>query len=208
MLPIALRETKPGLIPNEFIIPACKDPMKDVEIVHIARARFPVYIDENRPALVVPEPSDLLAQAICRDFKVSVSHLQPGVAEPGIFWLRGQYLKAEILDFSDKKITTLVDKNRDMQTTWFKSLVKAADDDWSRFHIRKMISDLQVLAVKALGIEREYDIAMEIGLSKTKPCKFCRADIHPEAIICMHCRGVVDMDRFKKEFQAVPTASA
>lgn len=198
ILPIALNEDKP-LVPSNYQIKAVKDTNNEVEVLVVKRGSFRVYIDESRPALIIPEPADIIAGAICRDFKVSSSHVAPGVAEPGLFWLRGEFGKREVLD--SMEIRDELNLTRMKQIQWFKNLVAAADDDWSKYKMRKMISDLQRIACKSLAIDRPWDIELEMTKAiRMANCKFCRAEIHPDAIICMHCRGVQDMAKYKSDF--------
>src|SRR5262245_27697157 len=96
IMPIRLNEDKP-LRPSHYEIPPCSDVENGCETLMVMRRDFRVYIDDNRPALIIPEPSDVIAGAICRDFKVSATHFQPGIAEPGLFWVRGGYRNQEIL---------------------------------------------------------------------------------------------------------------
>jgi hypothetical protein len=201
IMPIRLSEDKP-LIPTHYEIPAVKDTESDVATLIVRRGSFKVYIDETRPALIIPEPADIVAAAICRDFKVSSSHFEPETAEPGLFWIRGGYTNEEVLEVKETKAPLA--KARRLQNEWFKRLVATADDDWARYKMRKMISDLQRLACKCLSIERPWDIDFEIGKAvRLINCKFCRAEVHPEAIICMHCRGILDMARYKSEFVSI-----
>jgi hypothetical protein len=205
IMPIRLEEDKP-LVPSHYYIPPCLDTDNDVECLMIRRGSFRVYVDENRPALIIPEPSDVIAGAICRDFKVSITHFEPAIAEPGLFWVRGGYEKSEIL--TDKTVRNDLNHARELQKEWFKRLVKAADDDWATYKMRKTISDLQRLACKCLALERDWDIDLEVARSvRMIPCKFCRAEIHPESIICMHCRGVLDMVKFKRDFVSADDAT-
>jgi hypothetical protein len=198
VLPVRVSEQKP-LIPSTYIIAAVKDPMNDVEVLMVDRGSFSVYIDESRPALQIPEPSDVIAAAICRDFKISSSHFSPSQAEPGLTWTRGGYTKEEAKTASE--VQPLITEARRLQNEWFKRLVATADDDWARHRLRKMVSDLQRLACKHLNLERPWDIELEIGAAiRMTQCKFCRADVHPEAVICMHCRGILNMERYKVEF--------
>jgi hypothetical protein len=197
VLPIRLSEDKP-LTPSNYVIPPVKDPEKQVETLMVRRGSFRVYIDESRPALIIPEPADIIAAAICRDFKVSSTNFQPGVAEPGLFYVRGGYSNQEVLDSKDIKPDLM--KVRSLQNNWFKSLIATADDDWSRYKMRRMISDLQRLACKCLNLERAWDIDLEVISSRSILCKFCKAEVHPEAIICMHCRGILNMERYKSDF--------
>jgi hypothetical protein len=198
LLPIKLNENKP-LTPGNYTIPAVKNPDVDVETLIIRRGQFTVYIDETRPALHIPETANIIAESICRDFKVSSSHYQPSVAEPGLFWLQGGYSNSEVQ--TRKEVEPDLKKARALQNQWFKVLVSTADDDWSRHKMRRMISDLQRLACKCLNLERPWDIDLEVVSSvKMTNCKFCRAEVHPDAIICMHCRGILDMARYSVEF--------
>src|SRR5215470_13830953 len=143
ILPLQLKESKP-LIPAAYTIPPCKDMENSCETLMVMRGKFSVYIDETRPAIIIPEPSDNIAESICRDFKVSISHYEPGESEPGLGWVRGGYSREEALSTPETK--DLLSKMRVRQVEWFKRLVSAGDDDWSRYHMRRMISDLQRIA--------------------------------------------------------------
>lgn len=201
ILPVKIDESKPGLLPAQYIIPGVANPFEDVEVLHVLRARFPVYLDENRPALIVPAPSDTVADSICRDYKVSMSQYEPGVAEPGLFWVRG------LVSHKDAPFTLVNEllRAREMQLEWFKRLIGEADDDWGKYHMRRMISTVQRLAASALKMDKEWNQDREIERNLAlRPCKFCRADIHAEAIICQFCRGIQDMARYDAEFKLAP----
>lgn len=195
IVPVIIDDSKPGLIPSQYIIPAVKDPTNDFEILNIFRARFPVYLDENRPALVVPAPSDTVAESICRDYKVAVSYYEPGVAEPGLFWLRGYMSKETVaMSHSDE-----LAEARRLQIAWFKRLVEVAEDDWSRYHLRRVISTIQRIAANFLGHEAEWtNIKDPIAAPRMVLCKFCKAEIHPDSVICRYCTGVLNIDAAKR----------
>lgn len=199
ILPVAIRETKPGLIPATYAIPAVKDPAKEVETLVVARATFPVYIDEHRPALVVPEPSDRVAFAICRDYRVSMSHVIPNISEPGLFWIKGALSSRDVLISKDAELVEALRIAREMQIEWFKLLIVEADDYWNKTHARRAISDIQRRAASFLGLDREWNIDMEVSDSLST-CKFCKEQIHPEAIICGHCQGILNMVKYKESF--------
>jgi hypothetical protein len=199
MVPVAINENKPGLIPGSYHIPPCLDPSNDFNIIHIARAKFAVYIDEARPALIVPEPSDRVAESICRDLKISWGHFVPDISEPALFWIPGPHRKQDLQQPKDARILDEFDKRRRMQTEWFKKLVNEADDDWNKHHARRMVSDVARAAAKALGLKKDWDIMNEINVALSV-CKFCRGEVDPKAIICKHCTGVLDVARYDKEF--------
>ena len=202
MMPVALIESKPGLVPGEYTIPAVNDPMVDLAVVHIYRAKYPVYIDENRPAIVVPEPSDRVADAIIRDYKVAVTGYDAGKAEPGLFWVPGKHTAEEIL----AKFPDLVEQARNLQTEWFKALFNQAEDDWAKYRIRRMIGGIQKVAAKALKLEPEWSIDSLVNQANNPemiPCKYCKSLVNNTAMICPHCSGVLDVERYKKEFVSV-----
>lgn len=199
ILPIGISEKKPGLVPGEYSIPPVNDPMKDINVLIVSRARFPVYIDENRPSLIVPEPSDRVCDSICRDFSIGLMGYEPGKAEPGLTWISGNHGPVEI----ESKMPDQMKLLRARQMEWFKNLVTIADDDWSKLHMRRAISGLQRVACRCLNLDREWNIDIEIEKQldiDMTPCKFCRAPIHHEAIVCMHCQGILNIARYKKEF--------
>jgi len=202
LLPIPLCEHKPGLQPSEYIIKAVKNPMRDCEVLWVSRARFPVYIDEHRPALVVPEPSDRVAAAICRDYKTTVSGFESEVAEPGLFWLKDQYKIGEILNGIDAKVTRALERARALQNEWFKRLVVQADDNWGKYRMRRMVSDIERLAAVALGMEKEWNIDTMVERALTV-CKFCRSQVNNDAIVCPQCHGILNIERATKEFKTI-----
>jgi len=210
ILPVEVNESKPGLVPGEYHIPAVKDPARGFELLHVVRATFPVYIDENRPALIVPTPSDTVAASICRDLKISLSYYEAGVSEPGLFWKFGIINRADV----GAKVGPELDRARIMQIEWFKRLVDAADDDYQVYKTHRVISPLQRLACGFLGLKKVWDTDREVTehLAMSK-CKYCRGEIDSDAIICRHCRGIQDVRRYELEYKeaamgVVPSKSA
>jgi len=206
ILPIIIRESKYGLNLAEYFIPAVKDPTTELNSLLVMRTSFTVYIDETRPALIIPEPSDRVAEAICRDYRVSMAHTQKDVSEPGLFWLRDARNTKDVLSGKDAEGHEMLELYKQLQMTWFERIVEEADEYWARIRSRRVISDLQRAACNILGLKREWNLKMEIYESLSK-CKFCFEQVHPNAIICGHCNGVLDMDRYKKEFVKADTVS-
>lgn len=204
ILPALISETKPGLHIAQYIIPPVNDPSTELNTLIVARTTFPVYIDESRPALVIPEPSDRIAEAICRDYRVSMSHTEKDVAEPGLFWLKDIHDGNDILSGKDKEGYQMLELYRRLQKTWFERLVEEADEYWGKIRSRRAISDLQKRACNYLGLKREWNLQTEIETMLSK-CKFCFEQVHPNAIVCGHCNGILDMERYKKDFVKAET---
>ena len=207
ILPYPLLETKPGLIPERWKLGAAEP--GDFRLMPVQRCIHHVYIDDTRPRLTVPDPSDVVAQSIVIDHKTAMYGYVHGEAEPGIGWVQGEYVddkngKAAFLS----QHSDLLDALQEMQKAWFKNLVRLADDDWARYKQHKFITDLERTAATMLGLtNREWliDVKVEEALSV---CKFCFARVHPAACICMSCKGVLDVERYKKEFLGVGEVEA
>jgi hypothetical protein len=96
---------------------------------------------------------------------------------------------------------------RELQIEWFKRLIADADDYWNRYRARRAISDLQRIAARLLNLDREWNLDMEVSDALSR-CKFCREQVHPEAIICGHCQGILNMEKYKAGFVRAGTSSA
>ena len=188
ILPIAITETKPGLIPGMFSFPAVEE--NDFFLLPITRCHHPVYLDESRPSLLVPDPSDEVANSIVEDYKQSSLLFESGVTEPGLAWVHNGYENIEIdkerfkIDHKDVLISIY-----SLQINWFEALVKIADDSWSEEHQHNHISDLSRLAAVRLGLkEKEWLVREQVEKAQSK-CSFCFTIVHPEAIVCSSCHA-------------------
>lgn len=199
LLPYPLVENKPGLVPPTFRIPYTNP--GDFTLVNVERCTHTVYLDENRPRLVVPDPSDVVANSIVEDHKRAMVCYEHGIAEPGLGWVWGEYL-----DTPDGKKgfvavhSALLREITEKQIEWYKRLLAMADDDWSQYRRHKFITGLQRTAASVLGItDREWLLEHRIEEALMK-CKLCFSQVHPEACICPVCHGILDMERYKKEY--------
>jgi len=199
MLPYPLLEIKPGLIPERWKIPAAPD--GGYLLFPVQRCFHPVYIDENRPRLIVPDPSDVVANSIVEDHKCAMLGYVHLEAEPGLAWVNGEYRDDESGHRAFESMhNDLLKELREMQSKWFRNLVAIADDDWARYRQHKFVTSLQRTAAMSLSlVNREWllDHRIEEALSK---CKFCFTQVHPQACICYSCHGILDMERYKIEF--------
>lgn len=214
ILPIALVEKKPGLHPGEFRVGAAV--AGGFELLLVSRCQHRVYLDETRPVLIVPDPSDMVANSICLDWKSGCAGYNPHEScEPGLDWVDGNYVLNED-DRPDDKLKSvfraeygsLLKEMEEKQNRWFTWLIGEADDLWGKFHAHKFITPLQKAAAVRLGVKnRDWQIEQEVrdnlGLVK---CRFCFAEIHPQAIVCPSCTGVLDAERYAKEFVKVTPA--
>lgn len=191
--PFPLREKKPGLYPGEFTIPACKDMMNDVEIITIDECRFYVYLDLERGSFPVRASAEQVAVSIINDYINAQIAVSDG-CYPGLFLVPGRATKAEVLG------SPLLTLAREIQLRWYESLVRLADDDWSRYHQHRVITDIERHAAKALKLEREWIIKTPDTMSSADNvvCLVCRTRLEPETILCPQCSFIINPEAFEK----------
>jgi hypothetical protein len=152
-------------------------------------------MDSERGSIPVFSPSDEVARSICEDYIKARSGqgITPGIAEPGLFFVDGEYKDKKDILVVHKE---LIDAARDRQRQWFINLVELADDEWNKYHLHRSISDMMRFAANFLGLEREWNV--EAKADSIQFCPACKMTIQTGAIICGNCRTVIDKDAYKK----------
>lgn len=200
LVPFAIEETKPGMTPSRFYIdPAPRDGFTCLKVTKCSHG---VYLDEFRPVLVVPTAPEEVAQALCYDYKKGQLGIELTVAEPGLFWVPGDYAGAEHHKALEAQYAAELREARALQVNWFKRLVELADDMWSKFHRRSMISEMQRIAASILKLEREWLIDVEIAASLSE-CPVCYEKVHPRAIVCRSCNAILNEAEYAKRKFAI-----
>jgi hypothetical protein len=113
-------------------------------------------------------------------------------SKPGLFYVEGAYTDP---DEVVKKFPKKIKEAEEMQRTWFKTLVKIADDDWARSPQHKHIGDLQRAAARYLNLERAW---LDIDINSTVKCPACMSIVSTEAAVCFACKAVLDPAKFAK----------
>ena len=178
--PFPIEETKPGLVPNSFRIPAAA--LNDIEILNITNN---VYCRQRVPVvgniLEIPILASTLAESIVND-RLTGQLLYSTTSKPGLFWVPGTYNKAEAKIKFAKEIKEVTE----YQNNWYIDLTKLADDDWNKYHQHKFITDMQRHAGRVLGLERDW--LVEAAVASEKKCIACYSSMHVNAAICPTCR--------------------
>lgn len=200
MLPFPLDEKKPGLYPGEFRMKAVSK-LGEIELLVIERCMHPVYLDETRPRLIVPDPSDLVATSLVQDFKQSIHGFIPDVAEPGIDFVWGEFPNTrqgkELLAAQHADVLRGMARK---QEQWFLTLVRLADDDWSKHHSHRMVTDLQRMAAMTLGLKnKDWLLETQVETQQNR-CRWCFAMVDPRAAVCGSCKGPGPDERLYVEY--------
>lgn len=202
VVPFPIREKKPSLLPAEYYIPPAKP--GDFEILHVERAHVILQIMEER-TIRLPVLSEDIAKSIVADYCDGFLARISGEAEPGLFVVNGWPEKKEV----SARYQTELEQATRKQNYWFKRLVELADDDWSRYHSHKMISDIQRYAAGSLKLDREWMLAQAIEAAASE-CPVCFVKVNPRAIVCSNCNFVLNEEAYavvKGKFTTAPTVS-
>lgn len=201
-LPFVLTERKPGQIPGYYEIEAAVD-KNSLGITFLGDAWFPELVPFNEKALPrrIDISAEKVANGIVNDYvgaSLAVSHdILPNGARrvPGLFWVYGIKNEDEILKTEARKV-----KQAKLNTmAWFESLVKLADDTWTKFHQHIFITDLQRSAATYLGFkDREWNVDVFEQISNISSCPSCKTQVVTGAIICYNCKYILDKAEYEK----------
>lgn len=195
LVPFPIDEFKPGMSPDEFHLDAA--PEGGFTMLLVKKCKHGVYLDENRPTLIVPTAPEEVAQAICFDYQKGMMGVRLGEVEPGLFWVPGDYTTEEGRKTVKAVFAAEFREAERKQHEWFKALVSQADDAWSKFHMRSMISNLQRVAAQRLKLNREWLLEGEVEKALSE-CPVCFEKVHPKAIICRSCNAVLNQKEYDK----------
>lgn len=190
IVPCTIREQKP-LLPAEFYLDAGS--LEKPVTLLVKKGISDIYVGEgrgqqgpNRSVIRVPVEADTIAAAIVTDWMEAQYGIEMPDAIPGFFWVPGDIAVATLgreIAEADRK-----------QINWFKKMVKMADDDWNKYRQHKTISDMQRYACNYLKLTRPWLLDNEIVLAMSE-CPSCFEKVHPRAIVCSHCRFILDVER-------------
>lgn len=187
-LPWPLNETKPGLIPEIYHIPAAKDGIPGV--LHIKDARSNLYVRDGK-TYPITHPAEEVANALVNDYSGSLLQSGPD-AKPALFWVFGKFAGSEI----QTKFPTEVGEAKAKQNAWFMRLIRLADDDWTRFGQHRMITDLQRYAAKTMGLLSKPWMQNIEPVEYIK-CPACSVLVDTNAAVCSNCGYVTNQEKAK-----------
>lgn len=184
-------EQKPGVYPSAMNIPAAKP--GDFEVRHISQAKTPVYrMDGESIDSFISAFAN--ARAIAEDFWKNI----PGTSDichPGVMVLPGKLEKKEVEDKYGPQLQQL----RQIQTNYFRFLVREADTLWNRHHSHRMITEDHRSAARLINYKAEWNAGeAQFNQPELKSCPACWQEIDARAIVCGKCGAVLDQEKAKK----------
>jgi len=192
MLPYAIKEVKPNIIPGYFQIPASRNGLPSLlhigSAIHWLDSPFP-----KQPPIKMTELSTQMARSVVNDF-VEAQICLDSDAAPGIFWIEGHIELDEVL----KKHADKIREAEERQKKWFLRLIREADDDWGKTKSNKSISDIQRYAGKFMNMDREWlNTSLESVMER---CPLCKGLVEQGAVVHSICGYILrpnDYDKMK-----------
>lgn len=181
-------EFKPGLFPNDYIIPAATEDKLGIVVIGDAWTDIPLL---DRKTIRVPILSGELARSIVEDWKIAQLRIGPN-AQPGVFYVDGAYSEDTILDNCQEQLNIA----RVQHTGWANRLVQMADDLWQMKPIHSQISSTMINAARYLKIEDR------VWMKSAKPedtvrCPSCTSIVPAAAVVCGICHVVLNAEEYK-----------
>jgi hypothetical protein len=189
IVPYRVKEFRPGLYPGSFDIPPCYDDSKPNALI-VGASEHIMHVADQKPTRIVT-PSFVIAQSIVQDFLDGQLWTTPE-AHPGITWMQGK-ISVENFLTSHKDLFA---KMRSIQKSWYVNIVKKTNDEWTKYHNSRVVSDQARFAAKVLGLEPEWLEAETVGFTFSK-CPACGTANNSTNAVCTNCRCVLNEDKFK-----------
>jgi RNase P subunit RPR2 len=184
LLPYSVDERKLTVIPQEYFIPAAVE--DELGILHVDDGISWLMLEMERGGPVQQRiPSGQLADSIVNDFARSQLEYRYDFAQPGLFVVEGKFNSDDI----KAKFPELLGKYRLIQENWFKALVERANQDFGKTGVSQLVSDLQKLAAKELGLKPNWSIDHQL---KTLTCPLCATLLPANAAVCSNCKAILD----------------
>lgn len=190
LLPFQLKESKPGLSPSEYIIPAAGE--KGYSFLEVKDGKRTVFLDADRGSEFMLVPSEEIARSLVYDYVIS-QPAQDVDCGPGLFYLTGEGLVEKHPQFESRK-----EETEAYQARWFRNLIRLADDLWMRNHQHREISDLERIAARQLGLKRDW---LDDSPDTITKCPYCTTLISTHAIVCFACHLPIKVEEYKKVLQ-------
>lgn len=186
--PFEVVETKVTLFPGHYVIPKAEQGKFSTLVVE-ASSWFRDQSD-GMPTLEIPVGSTNLAESIIRDYCNGLIGYVRDIASPGLFFLYGAH--DEVTVQLEKNFKPLMRKAHEVQTNWFKELIRIADIGWARTDGNPLaINNDARMAAEFMNLKNKPWMQDFSTMEKTN-CKACGHMVNTVYPICPNCRAIVN----------------
>jgi hypothetical protein len=189
IMPYAIHEEKPHMLPSSFDIPAA-DAFGEVAILWVEEGIHYIPDPFDSKSFRQTTPPREMARSVVEDYNTAHIALDEN-SKPGLFWVEGRFEAFEIIG----KFPKQYEAAKKACLNWFRNLVSMADVDWEKNKNRLAVSDLQRMAARSLGLNRDW---VDIAQFETIRCPFCTTAVSPDAIKCPNCHEIINKEMYRK----------
>jgi len=192
LVPYEVKDSKPGIIPGEYTVPPSNGIIPALLIVKDANS--PLYRGSDMPNFNMIIPGEEIARSLVNDY-IRAQLVYAEDAHPALFWIPGEFRDGNVVI---TKFNPELEKSRTVQNNWFKKLVELADDEWSRNHQHKTITDIQRFACRSLGLTEQKEWYTSPDPVQMIKCPACMTMVEKAAVVCRNCKHILDPAQAKK----------
>jgi hypothetical protein len=192
LVPYQVTDTKPGINPYEYTIPPSNGIIPALLVIKDANS--PLYRGSDMPNFNMIIPGEEIAKSLVNDY-IRAQLVYAEDSHPALFWVPGEEKDGNIVI---TKYNKELEKARSAQNNWFKRLIELADDEWSKNHQHKTITDIQRFACRSLGQTDNKEWYTSPDPVQMIKCPACMSMIESAAVVCKNCKHVVNKEQAKK----------
>ncbi len=189
-----IREEKPGLVPNVFVVKAGS--MEKPSVTHIHVAKHFVYLDGDRGSLPVRDASYEVARSIVEDYSSAQLAVSEGVY-PGLCWFPGD-LNLEQIQMN-KEYSAVLQTVKVAHMRWMNELIKMADNDYAKYKQHNVVSGFQRKIAEIMKCDPQKHPWMNTDNSlESETCPGCGESYRPGIIVHKPglCGFILDKKRY------------
>ena len=190
LFPLPVFEKKP-LIPAIYQVEAAKNELEP-KILIVKEGLFHVYLDEYRGMMTIRTPALTIAESVVRDF-LDGQYMLGEDARPALWTLPGYWTIEDLMEDPDQ--AERIHKEHNLQLEWFRRLIFVADDEWSKFHQHRMITEVQRIAAARLKLTREW--ALDFKPENISECPACGVAINKRVAVCRECGCIINSEIYE-----------
>jgi hypothetical protein len=148
---------------------------------------------DTRQTIEIPISSVSVAESVIRDWMIGILEVQMGHAQPGVFFLPGEWDNNKLRGNLDAMM--VLNKARELQNNWFLNLINVGDALWARSGGNPLvISDLMRTAAQRMGLDKPW--MKNFTAVRMTPCPACGVMVMPGFPICANCKTVVNPAKY------------
>ena len=194
MLHHDIREEKPGLVPNVFLIKAGS--MDRPSITHIKAAKHFVYLDGDRGSLPIRDASYEVARSIVEDYATAQMGVSDGVY-PGLCWFPGDLNMEQIK--MHKEYGPMLEVVKIAHMRWLNHLIAMADNDFAKYKQHNVVSGFQrkIAEIMRCDVQKHPWMNTDNSLD-SETCPGCGESYRPGIIVHKPglCGFILDKKRY------------